>query len=143
MTLARILKAFKGEVARQVSNDLMGIKTKEDRMALVRFVVDGPLVGYKARSGHWGDSGKRYRGFKRKVWALAMQAGWRHRNLTARRPACISVTIHWKLERKVDWKNVVGAIEDALYPDDHFVDPGIFEVKTHCGVEQALVVVES
>ena len=117
----------------------------------VEFVVEGPILGYRqttkktmfhpkerARSQAYGE-------FKKRVLIMSIQAGLPNMGLAKReKMPRLSVAVHWAKHPKIDWKNVYGGIEDALwYEDDRYVKPGKFsDVFLDTGVEKAIVTVE-
>lgn len=106
----------------------------------VVFRLPGPLVGYskKRYESH------AYRMFKQSVYAYALEVGLPpHFQPTIKDPAILSVSIFWKRRPRIDWKNVVGGIEDALFPQDRYVVPGEFSVSWMTSTdEHAVVAVE-
>lgn len=114
---------------------------------MTKFTVPGTLYGYRSstvRSLHLKKNVK-YSEFKNRVLALAMEAGWKCKAVALKDiPPYLSVHVRWRKDPRIDWKNVYGAIEDALFSEDRFVKPGRFsDVEWDCGVEEAIVVVES
>ena len=90
-----------------------------------RFTVDGPLCGYRAGLSRKGIWDPRYRDFKGKVWVLALEAGFDGRKVDPReRVVRLGVFVFWKGRPRVDWKNIYGGIEDALFHQDRYVQPG-------------------
>lgn len=120
-------------------------------MKRVEFVVPGPLLGYRqttlktiwhpkerARSRAYGQ-------FKERVLILSIQAGLPNMGKAEKeKPPRLSVEIFWKGEPRIDWKNVYGGIEDALwYEGDRHVIPGRYSgVTWDSGREEARVIVE-
>lgn len=119
------------------------------------FKILGPLQGYRqttkksiyhpkerARSRAYGQ-------FKENVRLLAMEAGVYGSYLgKARRedPPYLSVAVFWEKEPRIDWKNVYGAVEDALWYErqgDRYVIPGAYSGVTWGSREEwAHVIVE-
>lgn len=112
---------------------------------VVEFRVDAPLLGYRASAarvferGPWSKVPK-YKAFKERVYLLALQAGFPGgHEVDPEHPPRLSVSIYWKGKPRVDWKNVVGALEDSLWRQDRYVVPGEFSVCYGCGEEYAIV----
>lgn len=104
------------------------------------FVIDGPLLGYRAsRQGHT----REYKKYKEMVHFLAQATGWRESTPTIKAPVFIGVTIFWAKGARIDWKNVVGAIEDGLYGQDRYVLPGHHAVVFNSGHELARVEIDT
>jgi hypothetical protein len=117
----------------------------------IQFTVESPILGYRqttkktmfhpkerARSMAYGE-------FKKRVLIMSIQAGLPNMGLAKKEKAPrLSVAIYWERNPKIDWKNVYGAIEDALwYEDDRYVKPGKFsDAIWDSGVEKAVVTVE-
>lgn len=117
----------------------------------VEFTVHAPILGYRqttkkmifhhderARSRAYGE-------YKKKVLLLAIQAGVPNNGTAEKaRPPRLSVKVYWKKEPKVDFKNVYGAVEDAIwYEWDRHVLPGMHsDVVWDSGKEEILVTVE-
>lgn len=118
-------------------------------MSRIVFIVDGPLKGYKASAAAVFKKDPMAKlpqlaAFKERVQWTAIAAGWRHREPTADRPVRLSVVPYWHGAPRIDWKNVYGLIEDALYHQDRYVLPGsesdvLFD---HPQPEHAVVVIE-
>lgn len=112
---------------------------------VIEFVVDAPLLGYRASAARVFErsSGSRvpkYRVYKDKVYLLALESGFpAGHEVDPGNPPELSVDIFWARTPRVDWKNVVGAIEDALWRQDRYVKPGRFCVSHGCGREYAEV----
>ncbi len=113
-------------------------------MPAIRFVITGPLVGYR-RPTDKGSGYKRYTEFKNRVLMEAMDVGWRERATSLiDKPPRLSVMVRWKEKPHSDWSNIYKAIEDALFSQDRYVKPGSFQGKEwNCGVEEAVVIVET
>jgi hypothetical protein len=93
------------------------------------FTIDGPLKGYKASVAAVFKKDPMAKlpqlaAFKERVIWTAIAAGWRHREPTASAPVRLSVVVNWHGAPRIDWKNVYGLIEDALWPQDRYVLPG-------------------
>lgn len=93
------------------------------------FIVDGPLKGYKASAAAVFKKDPMAKlpqlaAFKERVLWTAIAAGWRHREPSAAAPARLSVVVNWHGAPRIDWKNVYGLLEDALWPQDRYVFPG-------------------
>lgn len=117
----------------------------------VEFVVEAPLMGYKQttkKSMFHKDNRKRshdYGQFKNRVLINSMQAGLPNMGLAKKeKPPKLSVMVFWKGDVRIDWKNMYGAIEDAIWYDgDSYVMPGKFSgVQWDSGEEKAVVTVE-
>jgi hypothetical protein len=55
----------------------------------------------------------------------------------------LSVFINWRGKARLDWDNVVKAIQDALWRNDRDVDPGSFRVYRNTGsAEYAYVMID-
>jgi hypothetical protein len=98
-------------------------------VTVYRFIVDGPLKGYKAsaRAVFKKDPMAKLpqlAAFKERVLWTAIAAGWRSREVTAAAAVRLSVHVNWHGDPRIDWKNVYGLIEDALFKQDRFVVPG-------------------
>jgi hypothetical protein len=98
-------------------------------VSTIRFIVDGPLKGYKASVGAVFKKDPMAKlpqlaAFKERVLWTAIAAGWHHKEPTAAAPARLSVVVNWHGAPRIDWKNVYGLIEDALWPQDRYVFPG-------------------
>lgn len=100
-----------------------------------RFAVDGPLFAYRAGKGSkkrtWGKRGNlgiydpRYKAFKDKVGWLAVQAGVPVGKIDPKESHVkLSVFIYWKNLPRFDWSNGYKAVEDALFEQDRYVQPG-------------------
>lgn len=85
---------------------------------------------------------KGYKGYKRDVQLYALAAGMARLKLPPGARPKLSVFISWRKKARIDWTNVVKALEDSLWPQDRNVDPGTFKVLRGQQVEQAHVVVE-
>ena len=125
------------------------------RLRRFEFVIPGPLQGYRQTTVKtiWHpaerEKSRSYGRFKESVRLLALEAGFWAPYLgraDRERSPFLSVYLFWQKEPRIDWKNVYGAVEDALWYErqgDRYVVPG-----RHSGVswasqkEEALVVVE-
>lgn len=88
-----------------------------------RFEVEGPLLGYRASVRRAFDP--KYRAFKDKVGWLAVQAGVPVGKLDPSEAMVkLSVFVYWKKTPRIDWSNVYKAVEDALFKQDRYVQPG-------------------
>jgi hypothetical protein len=88
---------------------------------------------------------KRYAGFKERVLLLSIEAGMPNiGRATKENPPRLSVQVFWKREPKIDFKNVYGAVEDALFYEwDRHVKPGHdSDVEWDSGKEELRVIVE-
>lgn len=117
----------------------------------VEFTVEAPLLGYRqttAKTMFHPKERKRsqaYGRFKERVLLVSMEAGLPNMALAKKeRPPRLSVKAYWKGEPKLDWKNLYGALEDAIwYEGDRYVVPGRHsDVVWDSGVEKAVVTVE-
>jgi phosphoglycolate phosphatase-like HAD superfamily hydrolase len=92
-------------------------------MGTIIFQVDGPLLGYRASIRRAFDP--KYKAFKHRVLLVAQTQGWQGRAISVPAwPVHLSVDVSWKNNPRIDWKNVYGAIEDALFEQDRYVIPG-------------------
>lgn len=120
-------------------------------MREIRFVIPGPLLGYRAsissrknkdgtRSG--GALDPKYRDYKQMVCYEAMAQGWKGRVASDRAwPVYLSVEVHWKEWARLDWSNCYKAVEDALFSNDRFVHPGRFSDFIQWKPEEKAIVV--
>lgn len=114
-------------------------------MKVVEFRVDGPLLGYRASAARVferapGSRVPKYRAYKDKVYLLALEAGFPGgHEVDPENPPQLSVDIFWAKKPRIDWKNVVGALEDACWRQDRYVQPGSFHISYGCGTECAKV----
>lgn len=105
------------------------------------FVVEPPILGFRSSASSRRDGlgrrrggafDPRYRGYKERVLAAAMQAGYRPKPIDGkRRKMQLGVHPVWEGAPKLDWKNVYGAVEDALVRRDRYVQPW----GAYCGVQ--------
>lgn len=106
------------------------------------FTVPAPLVGHRCsvrRVFH----DPRYRAFKDSVGLYALRAGFRTpTKLTLTHPAQLSCLILWAKRPRIDWVNVVKAIEDSLFPQDRYVMPGYFDWYAGTGIEEVQIILE-
>jgi len=117
----------------------------------IEFIVPGPLMGYKQTTWktmfHPNERArsKAYGQFKKNVLLLSMEAGAPNMGtaLKEMNPK-LSVEVFWKVEPRIDWKNVYGAIEDGIwYEDDRYVAPGKESgVHWNTGREEVKVIIE-
>lgn len=103
------------------------------------FRVDGPLMGYRASLRRAFDP--KWIEFKNRVKLLAFGAGCYGLD-PVKEHLWLSVEIFWNKKPRVDWKNIVGGIEDAVFPHDRYVRPGVFSWHMNAGEEYAIVTVE-
>jgi sugar phosphate isomerase/epimerase len=117
----------------------------------IEFIVPGPLMGYKQTTKntmfHPNERArsKAYGQFKKNVLLLSMEAGAPNMGMALKEMAPkFSVEVFWKEEPRIDWKNLYGALEDAIwYEDDRYVIPGkLSNVHWNTGREEAKVVIE-
>lgn len=119
----------------------------------ITFVIDGPLMGYKQTTKksithpNERERSKRYGQWKEKVRILAYAAGIPVTGMSdINHPPRLSVHVFWKGATKIDFKNVYGAVEDALWhlpQGDRYVRPGKHsDVTWNSGREEAIVTVE-
>lgn len=87
-----------------------------------RFAVDGPLLGYRASVRRAFDP--KYKAFKEKVWALAFEAGVPFGIDPKKSTVRLSVFAYWKKTPRIDWSNVYKAVEDSLFKQDRYIQPG-------------------
>lgn len=129
------------------------------KLRQITFKIDEPLYGYRSqtRKGLYKkhmekrgiklrrpDTGAKYERYKKEVLYMAMAAGFKGR-VTAlyEHPIYLSVIVRWKKGPRIDWKNMYGGIEDALFEEDRFVKPGKHQdVVFFAGVEEAEVILE-
>lgn len=110
-------------------------------MQTYRFIIPGPLYGYRASLKRAHDP--RYKAFKRDVRMIALSAGVPDNVDPKVQKVRLAVIPHWKRNPRIDWKNVYGAVEDAIFEQDRWVYPhpdNDFYPAT--GSEEAEVVVE-
>lgn len=119
----------------------------------ITFIIDGPLMGYKQTTKksifhpRERERSKAYGAWKEKVRILACAAGYTSTGMSeVKYPPRLSVHVYWKTATKIDWKNVYGAVEDALWhlpQGDRYVRPGKHsDVTWNSGREDAIVTVE-
>lgn len=119
----------------------------------IQFVIDGPLQGYRQTTRksilHPANRkrSKAYDAWKEKVRILAVAAGLRLLGAAdMSKPPHLSVQVFWKGTPRIDWKNLYGAVEDALWyapQGDRYVKPGAHsDVSWETGKEEALITVE-
>ena len=131
----------------------------ERRLSTYKFVLDFPLRGYRKSTipvktrklvMRYGQpqnqvvrvNAREYTQFKNSVLALAMEQGFRQFTPTIDRPAWLSVVPYWTEGPRIDWKNVYGAVEDGLFPEDRCVIPGAFsDVKWGTGSPECAMVI--
>lgn len=115
-------------------------------MKTLTFLVPGPLYGYRqtTRYSLWLPRNAKYAQFKKNVLYLAMEVGWKgHVQALKEWPPLLSVAVRWRKGPRVDWKNIYGAIEDALFVEDRHVKPGAKSaVEWDTGIEEARVTLE-
>jgi hypothetical protein len=109
-------------------------------LTIIRFTIEPPILGYRAS---WTRHDRKYRAYKERVLILAMAAG-QPNEARANGLVKLSVVAYWKGKPKLDWKNVYGAIEDALwYEDDRLMRPGAYSDSVpFCGEEKVNVIIE-
>lgn len=119
----------------------------------IQFVIEGPLQGYRQTTKKSifhpkeRERSKAYGAWKEKVLILAIAAGLRLTGMSEiERAPRLSVQVFWEGATRIDWKNVYGAIEDALWyapQGDRYVRPGSHsDVVWGAPQEEALVTVE-
>jgi hypothetical protein len=119
----------------------------------IQFTIDGPLMGYKqtTRDSMFHpkerERSKAYGAWKEKVRVLAFAAGIPITGMSDIDHAPrLSVHVYWKTVTKIDFKNVYGAVEDAIWhlpQGDRYVRPGKYsDVTWNSGCEEAIVTVE-
>jgi hypothetical protein len=115
------------------------------------FIVPGPILGYRqtTRKSIWHpkerERSKKYGVFKEKVLLLSLEAGLPNMGTALKeRAPRLSVIVFWKKEPRIDFKNVYGALEDAVFYEwDRYVKPGRYsDVIWDSGKEEANVIVE-
>lgn len=90
---------------------------------------------------------KAYGEWKGKVLALAISAGFKNTGMSLMdAPPRLSVHVFWKGATKIDFKNLYGAVEDAIFylpQGDRYVRPGRYsDVTWGAPREEALVTLE-
>ena len=107
------------------------------------FVIEGPLMGYRqsTRKSFWTKRNQDYARWKEAVYLQACAAGLRDedRKTCRENVPVLAVTIWWRKGPRMDWKNVVGGIEDAIFPEDRWVMPGKMMWVPDSGEEKAEV----
>lgn len=115
-------------------------------MGSITFTIPETLYGYRqtTRKMLYSGTNIKYGEFKKDVLILAMAAGWKCKAIaTKEAPPRLSVLVRWKKNPRIDWKNVYGGIEDALFEQDRHVKPGkMSDVEWDTGTEEAIVTVE-
>lgn len=97
---------------------------KGERTVKWRFAIEGPLLGYRASMRRAFDP--KYKAFKERVGWLAIQAGI-PTNLDPKEVrVALSVFVYWKNKPRIDWSNVYKAVEDGLFTQDRYIQPGGF-----------------
>jgi hypothetical protein len=73
-----------------------------------------------------------------------MEAGWRGKlDAIKEVRVWLSVQVFWKRSPRIDWKNMYGGIEDALFSEDRYVIPGKYnDVVWDNGYECAFIFIE-
>lgn len=119
----------------------------------ISFTIDGPLMGYKQTTSKSifhpkeRERSQKYGQWKEKVRILAHAAGFTTTGMAEmKRPPRLSVHAFWKTFPRLDFKNLYGACEDALWylpQGDRYVKPGKYsDVTWDSGREEAIVTVE-
>lgn len=119
----------------------------------ISFTIDGPLMGYKQTTSKSifhpkeRERSKRYGAWKEKVRILAHAAGFASTGMSdIKNPPRLSVHVFWMGATKIDFKNVYGACEDAIWhlpQGDRYVRPGKYsDVTWNADREEAVVTVE-
>lgn len=111
-----------------------------DGLIITRFKIEPPILGYRAS---FTRHDRKYRAYKERVLLLALEAGYPNRG-RADGLTRISVVAYWKGPPRIDWKNVYGAVEDAIwYEDDRQMRPGPYSDQVpYCGEEKVEVIIE-
>src|SRR5687768_4555761 len=87
------------------------------------FIVPGPLLGYRASIRRAFDP--KYKAFKERVAWIATGSGVPLHKLDPKASRIeLGVYVYWRRTPRIDWKNVYGSIEDALFKQDRLVHPG-------------------
>lgn len=119
----------------------------------IRFVIEGPLMGYKqtTRKSMFHPKERErsmaYGQWKEKVRLLAFEAGLQVDGMATKdNPPRLSVHVFWKKHPLIDFKNLYGSVEDSLWhlpQGDRYVKPGKHsDVTWDSGREEAVVIVE-
>lgn len=120
-------------------------------MRRYEFVVPGPVLGYRQTTKKSmfhpkeRERSKAYGGFKNRVLLLSIAAGLPNMGRAEKEHAPrLSVHVFWEKEPRVDFKNVYGSVEDAIFYEwDRHVKPGKeSDVTWDCGKEEVKIVVE-
>ena len=108
------IPAFTAPLARLVA---------EDAKLRWRFTIEGPLKGYRASIKAAFDP--KYRAFKDRVQALALEAGFNAGLFDPQKVEIyLSVWAFWMKRPRLDWKNLYGAVEDSVWKRDRWIRPG-------------------
>lgn len=119
----------------------------------IKFIIEGPLMGYKQTTRksmfhpNERDRSLAYGAFKERVRLMAYQAGMQIIGTsTPEHPPRLSVHVFWTGATKIDWKNVYGSVEDAIWhlpQGDRYVRPGKYsDVTWGAPREEAVVTVQ-
>lgn len=120
-------------------------------MPRFEFIVPGPVLGYRQTTKKSmfhpkeRERSRAYGQFKERVLLLSVAAGMPNIGRAEKvRPPRLSVAVFWKKEPRIDFKNVYGAVEDALFYEwDRHVKPGHYsDVEWDSGKEELHVIVE-
>ena len=103
------------------------------------FKIDGPIWGY--RQGRKEAFRPERVEYKRRGRLIANTQGVPD-DLGREDLVRLSCWIFWKKRQRIDWKNVVGLVEDSLFKDDRRVFPGRHDITEHAGIECVSVILE-
>ena len=107
-------------------------------MNIWTFTVDGPLWGY--RQGRKEAHRPARVDFKNRVRLLANIEGVPGGEDLAEN-TFLDVRIHWKRTARIDGKNILGLIEDALWTQDRNVAGGLWYMNTLQPREEVIITV--
>jgi hypothetical protein len=100
------------------------------------FKVTGPLKGYSVQAGMYHDP--KWKAFKTHVRVLANLAGV---PAEATETTEVHVNVFWRLKARIDGKNILAGIEDALFKKDRICAAGSWRRVRNAGEEYAVVTV--
>jgi hypothetical protein len=102
-------------------------------------IIPGPLKGYLGnRQKFWDKRNQEYSKWKKMVRLLGNERGFPE-DIPNDKCAKIFVEIFWKKRARIDGKNVLGAIEDALFKRDRRILMGTYHAIEHMEKEVAYV----